>query len=135
MTSGDKRVAHLLEEVLNKLNYLLSILSEDERYAEILRRAAEHCWFYVPVIDKELRREVRQISEMTLEIGSEIRSMLFKAKGQIDITMKGQCPFCHGDLVTYIHNDELRLRCKNQTTPKCRTYAWVIGTAKRVSPP
>jgi len=65
---------------------------------------------------------------------SQIYRLSYLTKSQSDITMKGQCPFCHGDLVTYVVGQELRLRCKNRTNPECTQTAWQIGIVKPTTP-
>jgi hypothetical protein len=131
MSPDNREIARLLEEVLVILDRIIRILSRDERYAEVLRRVRNRIPVYVAVIDEELRQEVRAVSDRT----TKMMNMLSQAMQQFDIIMKGQCPFCHEDLVTYVRNSELRLRCKKQTKSDCQKYAWVIGTATQVSPP
>ena len=53
----------------------------------------------------------------------------------VDIILKGQCPFCGGDLVEVIVNNELRLRCKRGTYDECKKWDWVIGTIRKVRRP
>ena len=62
-------------------------------------------------------------------------SMLRKIGRATDIILKGQCPYCMGDLVEVIVSSELRLRCKSQTKPACRSVDWLLGNVSKRSPP
>lgn len=52
--------------------------------------------------------------------------MMLHLARQTDITLKGRCPYCHGDLVVVIVNNELRLRCEQQSKPQCRKIDWFL---------
>lgn len=63
-------------------------------------------------------------------------SMLKEISRATDIILKAQCPYCMGDLVEVIVNQkELRLRCKSQTKSHCRNVDWLVGFARKRSPP
>lgn len=53
-------------------------------------------------------------------------SSINKLTRQLDINLKGRCPFCHGDLVEVIVDDELRLRCAQQNKSDCQDTEWFI---------
>jgi len=133
MTSSDyRRIAHLLGQVLLHLHEILEILGRDERF----RMEIMHLPVPIYVV-KEIReqrqavqKELSEVKESLYTISSKIETLaqyMVKTHELVDETvLKGMCPYCHRDLVAYIENDELRLRCRNQTTDNCRTYAWAI---------
>jgi hypothetical protein len=139
MTSKDyRRIAHLLEHVLVHLHEILEILGRDESFREEITHLP------VPIYVVEELREQRQAVQKEL---SEVKESLYTISSKIEtlaqfmekthelvdeIVLKGMCPYCHRDLVAYIENDELRLRCRNQTTPNCRIYAWAITKIQQV---
>lgn len=84
------------------------------------------------------RNEVSAAINMLTWTNRTLYNMAFALgaiKKATDIIIKGQCPFCHGDLVTVIFDDELRLRCKGRTTSDCRKVDWHIGKVYPRSPP
>lgn len=52
-----------------------------------------------------------------------------------DITLKGQCPYCHGPLVANIKNQNtLIFRCYSQSKPECQNNVWEIGQIVQTKP-
>ena len=91
----------------------------------------------------EIRRGVYISNFLCLEIlrtsekaVSTTANMIYAAvETATDIILKGICPYCGGDIVLVIENNELRLRCRQQGSDKCRNWEWVIGYVKRVKRP
>lgn len=61
--------------------------------------------------------------------------LLKRIRQATDIILKAQCPYCMGDLVEVIVGNELRLRCKSQTKPQCRSVDWLLGNISKRPPP
>ena len=61
-------------------------------------------------------------------------AMMLHLARQTDIILKGRCPYCHGDLVEVIVNNELGLLCKQQTKPKYRKVDWFLQNVTLKNP-
>lgn len=62
-----------------------------------------------------------------------IHLMVGQILSRTDITLKGQCPYCGGDLVEFIDlgKNELRIQCKNKPTPQCSKAIWVLHSVTK----
>jgi len=70
-------------------------------------------------------------------IGEMVRwtnTMMLHIARQTDIILKGRCPHCHGDLVEVIVDNELRLRCQQQSKPECRRDDWFLQNVTPKTP-
>jgi hypothetical protein len=127
--------------VSGRLEYLYELIGDTAKRLLNLTRSeypyVEQQEYRQPFPLPPERPEVTDIAAMLLwtnQTLARLREISLYTKHQVDIIMKGQCPFCHGDLVTYIKGQELRLRCKNRPKPECSQIAWKIGTATQTSP-
>jgi hypothetical protein len=131
MSSNDyRRIADLLEHVLHHLHELLEILSRDERFREEIIRHLPVPIYVAGELRQAMREELSEVKESLFMISAKIDNLPTTLMSEI--IMKGMCPYCHKDLVAYLNNNELRLRCRNQTNKDCKTYAWVITKVQRV---
>lgn len=124
------------ECVSGKLEYLYRRFGEEAKAILNEIRVAEGQYGRPPVPSE--RYEVRDAVNMLAWTNRTLYDMTFALDGikkATDIILKGQCPFCHGDLVMAIFNDELRLRCKSRTNTNCRKVDWYVGKVSPTSPP
>jgi hypothetical protein len=127
---SEREIAALLQEVLESLQKILAIMAQDERYRHIVDRVFRERLPILIVEPGQVTEKLDALHETSMKILEAVQY----TRGQVDIIMKGQCPFCHEDLVTYVKNNELRLRCAKQKKKDCKRTAWIIGTAKSTTP-
>jgi hypothetical protein len=127
---SERELASMLRGVLESLQKILAIMAQDERYRHIVEGVFHEG---LPILIVEPRQVTERLDALH-ETSMKILKSVQYTQGQVDIIMKGQCPFCHEDLVTYVKNNELRLRCVKQKKPDCKTVAWIIGTVTPTTP-
>ncbi len=76
-----------------------------------------------------------KINEGIQSISESMQFLIKSVSSLQDITIKGQCPYCHGPLVANIKNQNtLILRCYSQSKPDCQANAWEIGSVRHTTP-
>jgi hypothetical protein len=119
------------------LELLFQIAGIGELSREILKIAEETGEYHFEPITELPQYDPESITgmldwnnNMMLRMSSSINRLL----RQSDINLKGRCPFCHGDLVEVIVQNELRLRCKQQIKSDCRNIDWFIQDLQQRKP-
>lgn len=127
---SEREISVLLQEVLESLQKILAIMAQDERYRHIVDKVFRERLPILIVEPRQVTERLDALHKTSMKILEEVQY----TRGQADIIMKGQCPFCHEDLITYVKNSELRLRCAKQKKEDCKKMAWIIGTVKSTTP-
>jgi hypothetical protein len=131
---GLKEIIIICEECsCGSLELLFQIAGIGELAREILNKIKITEKYHIEPIKEFPQYDKQSVAEMLSWNNNMMLKMSFsldRLSRQSDINLKGRCPFCHGDLVEVIVQNELRLRCLQQIKSDCQDTDWFIQDLK-----